>query len=60
MAFKVKTRSIVAKADESIFDDKFSCDFIPEGCVLPEAPRAACGGEASSSFFILGQMNNGI
>lgn len=61
MAFKVKTKSIVAKADESIFNDKFSYAFIPEGRALPEAPRAACGGaKAATQIFILGQMSNGI
>ncbi len=59
MAFKIKTNSIVAKADESIFDDKFSYDFILEGNAFPETTRATCGGEASSSFFIFGFISNG-
>lgn len=57
MAIQVKVTSILAKADESIFDDKFSHAFIPEGYALSEAHSRACGGaKAASPILLLGQV----
>ena len=59
MAAEVARKMTMAWSDESILVDKFSYDFIPEGCAFPETRPAACGGEASASLFILGLLNNG-
>ena len=61
MALQVNTTFTLAKANEYIFDDKFSYAFIPEGIAISEAPRAACGGaKAATQIFILGHMSNEI
>jgi hypothetical protein len=59
VAAEVARKITMAWSDESILVDKFSYDFISEGYPFPETPGAACGGKASSSFFILGHLNNG-
>jgi hypothetical protein len=59
VATEVARKMTMAWSDESILVDKFSYDFISEGYPFPETPNAACGGKTSSSFFVLGHLNNG-
>jgi hypothetical protein len=59
VAAEVARKMTMAWSDESILVDKFSYDFIPEGCAFPETRLAACGRETSASLFILGFLSNG-